>query len=293
MVRPKKKQKVGDSTTYKEEVLFNTDTLSKIISFLPSVDVLNLAITCKRLGSASNKQSLIEDSAHVAIQDIATEEELATLPYYNGENSLANYHYLQFMRGPLTFDQLVGSTEYVNRGDKSCVMHSGQSDWGTVFSNNILRAGKHYVSFVFNNMSDSNFFVGVMRPGQANENAVGAAPIWWEFFQHYSHNVEYNNNSVQCCLYRAIDGNCISSDWSGSDRVSDSPDMETWDGKETMPSDGEIGMLLDLDEGSLSLYKNGRKLGVMKRGLAGPYCWVVSIHEEVQVTIKRGTIPPS
>ena len=88
--------------------------MSKIISYLPSVDLLNLAVTCKRLGSASNdKPSLIEESVRIAIQDIATEEELATLPYYNGENSLANYHYLQFMKGPLTFDQLLGA-EFCN-----------------------------------------------------------------------------------------------------------------------------------------------------------------------------------
>ena len=52
-----------------------------------------------------------------------------------------------------------------------------------------------------------------------------------------------------------------------------------------------LGMLLDLDEGTLSVYINGRKLGVMKRGLAGPYCWVVSLYGGAQVTIRRGKIP--
>jgi len=66
-----------------------------------------------------------------------------------------------------------------------------------------------------------------------------------------------------------------------------------WYGSESMSSGDELGILLDLDEGSLSVYKNGRKLGVMKRGLAGPYCWVVSMYIGDQVTIKRGTVPPS
>ena len=111
---PNKKQKVYSIATYKEEVLFNSDTLSKIISYLPSVDLLNLALTCTKFNVSNNEdQSLLEDSARIAIQDIATEEELATLPYYNGENSLANYHYLQFMKGPLTFDQLLGA-EFCN-----------------------------------------------------------------------------------------------------------------------------------------------------------------------------------
>ena len=51
----------------KEVVLFNSDTLSKIISYLSSsVDLLNLALTCKRFGISNNDDdetsSLIEES---------------------------------------------------------------------------------------------------------------------------------------------------------------------------------------------------------------------------------------
>ena len=59
---------------------------------------------------------------------------------------------------------------------------------------------------------------------------------------------------------------------------------------ESISSGDEIGMLLDLDEGTLSVYKNGRKLGVVEKGLAGPYCWVVSLYVGTQITIKRGAI---
>ena len=289
MDQPTKKQKVGDSISiYKEEVLFNSDTLSKVISFLPSTDLLNLALTCKWFGISSEdgKLFLIEESTRIAIQDIATEEELATLPYYNGQNSLANYHYLQFMRGPLTFDQLAVGAEYVNSGDKSRVMHRGSDDWGTAFSNNILRAGKHYAAF---NTRRGNFFVGVMRPGQVNQNARGI-PVDRNFFQHFSPSVEYNNNSddVQCCVYRTLVG-CISSNWRDSDTYT-TPVIENWDRSALQGAGNEIGMLLDLDEGTLTGYKNGRKLGV-KNGLAGEYCWVVSLYNGTQVTIKRGTIP--
>mgnify|MGYP000630763393 CR=1 FL=1 len=54
MVQTRKKRKVEDSITYKEEVLFNSDTLSKVISYLPSVDLLNLALTSKRFGVSTN-----------------------------------------------------------------------------------------------------------------------------------------------------------------------------------------------------------------------------------------------
>ena len=116
MDQPTKKQKVGDSKSIysKEEVLFNSDTLSKIISFMPSIDILSLALTCKRYSASKSvlattvEPSLIEKCVHIAIQDIATKEQLAALPYYEGKNTLEDYHYLQLLRKSLTFDQLTG-----------------------------------------------------------------------------------------------------------------------------------------------------------------------------------------
>jgi len=307
MIHPHNKQQNsvnGDSTTtYKEEVLFNSDTLSKVISYLPSVDVLNLAITCKRFGiSDVDEQSLIEKSTRIAIQDLATEEQLAALPHYEGENILADYHYLHLMREPLTFDQLTGGAEY--GGDKSCVTVSNMDGIGaTALSNNILRAGKHYASF--QRTGSGNVMVGIMRPGQANQNASGL-PLWDKFYSNFSRRLGHEecNNNVRCCLYNAVNGLCFTSDWPNP--YVHKPGV-SWDGMESlsygwhggtrgmesMSSDGEIGMLLDFNEGALSVYKNGRRLGVMKRGLADPYCWVVSLRRGTKVTIKRGTIPPS
>lgn len=282
-----KRQKVNEMETGEEAILFNSDTLSKIISYLPSVDLLNLALTSTRLGiSNNNEQSLIEESAYIAVHNIATEEQLAALPHYDGESSLADYHYLQLMRAPLTFDLLVNA-EYVNSGDKSCVRHSGEDyDLGTAFSNNILRAGKHYTSFKL--LCNRGCFVGIMRPGQANQNAMGS-PRHKHFYQNFSRtHVEHNISSVQCCMYGITSGNCLSSGWEDDEDGAPSyNETVRWDGSESMSSRDELGMLLDLDEGTLSVYKNGRKLGVMKRGLVGPYCWVVTMVRG-QVTIKRG-----
>ena len=88
-------------------------------------------------------------------------------------------------------------------------------------------------------------------------------------------------------MYNTFDGCCYSHDWGEGEFV-----RETWDGMEDLSGSYTIGMLLDLDEGTLSVYKNGRKLGVMKRGLAGQYCWVVTLLPGRQVTIKRGPVPP-
>ena len=88
-------------------------------------------------------------------------------------------------------------------------------------------------------------------------------------------------------MYGAYTGYCYSHDWGEGYAV-----KETWDGMQATLR-GSIGMLLDLDEGTLSVYNNGKKLGVMKRGLAGQYCWVVSMYAGSQVTIKRGKVPVS
>ena len=265
-----------------EAVLFSSDTLSKIISCLPSVDVLNLAVTCKRLGSASNdKPPLIEESVRIAIHDIATEEELETLPYYtNGENSLTNYH-------------------YVNNGDKSYVRHSGRREVyvETAYSNNILRrAGKHYVSFTIGSKINKHLclWLGVMRPGKANGFTDWSLPIYNTFFQHISrmeshgdHDNGSGSGSVDCCMYCAYSGRCYSGEWSHTRAYN----IDIWERSESMSLGDEVGMLLDLDEGTLSVYKNGRKLGAIKSGLAGHYCWVVSMTKHVRVSMKRGVMP--
>ena len=36
-----------------------------------------------------------------------------------------------------------------------------------------------------------------------------------------------------------------------------------------------IGMLLDLDQGSMTVYKNDERLGGMATDLSGEYCWAV------------------
>lgn len=64
-----------------------------------------------------------------------------------------------------------------------------------------------------------------------------------------------------------------------------------WEGvEETEESSFKIGMVLDLDKGTLDVYKNDRRLGTMMSGLAGEYCWVVSllsVSGEISVTIGR------
>ena len=52
-----------------------------------------------------------------------------------------------------------------------------------------------------------------------------------------------------------------------------------------------VGLLVDLNEGTLSVYKNGRRLGVAKDGLAGEYCFFSALYHDAEISIERGTPP--
>ena len=94
-------------------------------------------------------------------------------------------------------------------------------------------------------------------------------------------------SDVHCCCYYCGTGSCWWSDW--SDRRGR---VEDWEGEEGLPQEGgTVGLLLDLDDGTLTAYMNGRRLGVMKDGLSGEYCWYTSVCNRITVSIERGVLP--
>ena len=169
-----KRQKIEECKPCMELVMFNSDSLFKIASYLPADGLLNLALTCRQFGIGDDSSlSLVEDTARRIVHDIATEGQRNSLPRYDGENWLSKYNYLQLLQMPLTFDQLAERIEYVE-GNKSCVVNNGSFGLATAFSNNIMMAGKHYASFeVCCERNRPILFVGVMRPGEAMQSAKG------------------------------------------------------------------------------------------------------------------------
>ena len=81
---------------------------------------------------------------------------------------------------------------------------------------------------------------------------------------------------------------CHYSDW-----VTEHPLFNEWDGSEGFENNDKVGLLLDLDDaGTLTVYKNGRRLGILKDGLSGEYCWVAVMWTHgVGVKIEKGCIP--
>ena len=78
---------------------------------------------------------------------------------------------------------------------------------------------------------------------------------------------------------RWLDGHCFYNTGHGARW----PGPNGWEGMQsiTCQQGDRIGMLLDLDQGSMTVWKNGEKLGVMQaEGLSGPLCWAVSVYQQ-------------
>ena len=81
-----------------------------------------------------------------------------------------------------------------------------------------------------------------------------------------------DSSNVHCCTYYCGNGQCDWTDWD------DIKGHSEWQGRKGLGESGTVGLLLDLKEGTLSAFKNGRRLGVMKDGLGGEYVWFVSVY---------------
>ena len=70
--------------------------------------------------------------------------------------------------------------------------------------------------------------------------------------------------------------------------------LRDWEGMQAAREQGDrIGMLLDLDQGSMSVWKNGQRLGVMQaEGLTGPLCWAASLAlDDQSARIESAAVP--
>ena len=102
----------------------------------------------------------------------------------------------------------------------------------------VMRAGRHYVQFTVVSVDDDMFF-GVIRPGWVAERGKDV--------QHVD-------------VQHMISGHCFY--WTGGGNRY--PGFGEWEGMQHAREDGDrIGLLLDLDKGTLTVYRNDSRLGVM------------------------------
>jgi len=315
---------------------FTDDTVVALASFLSPHDMLSLALTCRRFGdkhgvdrkrSAAREEStrevrqrtenisLMEVAARTVLHAKWTDDEKKALPRHEDVLWIGIYQeFLSVFRLPLQFDKLVGDNiDYVDHSskDKTRVRSTG-SPTSTAICSNIMRAGKHSVSFnVYNRSLGGDIAIGIMRPTTEGitKGLTKCNPLHDDLsrFSLKEYETLYQNNNTDCCFISTSIGIGMLrrrwKQWKDSELLAmneeqrEQAEMQNricpfgWEGvEETEESTFKIGMVLDLDKGTLDVYKNDRRLGTMLSGLVGEYCWVVffiSISGEVSVTIGR------
>ncbi|EJK58694.1 hypothetical protein THAOC_21158 [Thalassiosira oceanica] len=92
---------------------------------------------------------------------------------------------------------------------------------------------------------------------------------------------DWGSGNVHTCDCNFYSGTTSWTNWAGEERCE-----INWEGMEGYEAGDTIGMQLNLDEGTLTVYKNNRRLGVMKGGLSGSYCWCATM-AKATITIER------
>ena len=293
-----KRSEISSGTTV-DLSIFDQNVVLHVASFLSAIDLTQLGRTCGRFGVASDgrQRSLANEAAHQTFTSTATVDERNALPRYADESDTALLRQLYFLSERLEFRQLIGRKIYYT-SDESKLKVSVRQDGCRVsaLSNFVMRRGEHFATFNVSGeaAADFNIDIGIIRPlpGWDKQELAGFDPVYDDSSDDASQDLlaqrtdRWGTSVVNCCSYNCDNGYCYWSDWSGGYNYA------RWDGVEILYEAGTIGLLLDLNEGTLAVYKNGRRLGVMKSGLSGEYCWYASLGDNGDtVSIERGTLP--
>ena len=170
--------------------------------------------------------SLPEEAARRRVAE-CSEQERGWVPRRGVERWLRLMHELERLRLPLAFGRAHGDITLSENGAVATKSVGGYDSRAAV-SAAVMRSGRHYAQFTVEE-GDSMLF-GVIRPGWDVEGGESA--------------------------YR-VDGHCFY-DTGGGWRF---PGGRNWEGMQDATEGDRIGLLLDLDQGSMTVWKNGEQLG--------------------------------
>jgi hypothetical protein len=225
-----------------------------------------LGLTCRRFGSKTTCDekeeplSLVEQAARKWLLGLA-EEQRRWVPRRGAESWMALMREAEMLRQPLVFGRSNSEVTLLEGGAvarrSKAEAHTGR----TAVTNTTMRAGRHFAQVVLDGLLMG---FGIFRPWMDVENGK-------DLF--------------------AADGNCVLHTASGRYF----PGFRSWKGMCSLEAGDVIGLLLDLDQGSLTVYRNGERVGIMvAEGLAGEYCWGVSLClPQVSARIQSAPAPPS
>ncbi|KAL7526940.1 hypothetical protein ACHAXR_001720 [Thalassiosira sp. AJA248-18] len=272
---------------YGKQLLFNLNFAlqSHVASYLAPRDLLHLALTSRHFGWPSvhngddpSDTSLIEKIVKQTLAQELSEDEKRALPRIETQSYLSLYQEFCELRSPLQFDHLFAEREikYLDEDEKWLVFSMAEEedndDLPTAVSDHVMRAGKHYCTITVTDNKVPCITAGVTRSIETlDRDFASECGEGWDPVYHVSTYAQWDSD-VHCCMYNGASANAMWVGWSTEDDDPldqiKYPEITNWNGMETLPPGSILGLLLDLDNGTLAVYKDGRRLGVIKDGLS-------------------------
>ena len=277
------------------------DTLLHIFRFLADPeDLLRLQLTCPRFaakvmktpvgaaggcdgpGGAAEMLSIPTEAARLWVA-ACSEQERGWVPRWGRLMSwLSVMHEVGLLRLPLAFGDAHASITLSEDGALATRERTNPDDffYRSAQSKPVMRSGRHFAQLTL--VAGDFAIFGVQEPGSfdvegetdADPAERGAAP-----------NGADAEDCHRRCFYHSADGGRLLVPFGGWP-------TRHWEGRQSATAVGDrIGMLLDIDQGSLSVWKNGEPLGVMQDwGLTGRFCWSVAVYHQ-SVRIESAPVP--
>ena len=167
-------------------------------------------------------------------------------------------HAVEVLQVPLVFGRGHAFVTLTENGAVATLNHDS-ARLRTAASTVVMRSGCHFAQFTV--VSGESMMFGVLRPGWDVEGGADAYTV------------------DDHCFY-GTGGRCF-------------PSGHSWEGSHEAREQGDrVGMLLDVDQGSMTVWKNDVKLGVMvAEGLSGPFCWAVDLFRSSSARIESAALP--
>ncbi|EJK46583.1 hypothetical protein THAOC_34743 [Thalassiosira oceanica] len=257
----------------------DTSLVTQVASFVgTSREMLNLALACKSFGwrqtGSEMDWSLAEEVARQAVRsglNYINGVRIALPRYVRGTRTWLSI--LHEFEHPLKFNTLLGRHIEHSGGDRTSVRSpTERGHYGAALASGfVMMSGIHYAEFQIRGCPH----IGIVRP-MPNSLILRmlARRENFDFFESELYDDfwaartdKWGGGTVHACEYHCEEGDLSWTDWDDGGE-----DWADWEGMENCGLGDTVGMLLDLDMGILTVYKNNRRLGVMKDGLSGSYC---------------------
>jgi hypothetical protein len=199
--------------------------------------------------------SLAQEAArrHVCSRPALERGRVGSSPLARPPTWLRTMRELEALRRPLRFDRAHPNLLLADGGARASntalvTPILGDTTHRAAVSDTVMRRGLHYAEFALSHNEHMCFnMIGAMRP---DWDVLSNIPVF---------------GSAGSCFYNSANGaRC--------------PGNSDWLGRQRARGGDRIGLLLDLDRGSMTAFKNSRMIGVLQEsGLRGPLCWAAAV----------------